>query len=51
MDLLIDFAVIEKHASRLQNVYTQHQWFDHVSEAVINGSCTIKFTEMQQLNF
>ena len=45
------FAVIEKHASKVEAVYTPHQWFDHVREAVMNASCRIEVTEMQQSNF
>ena len=45
------FAVIEKHASKVEAVYTPHQWFDHVCEAVMNASCRIEVTEMQQSNF
>ena len=45
------FAVIEKHASKVEAVYTPHQWFYHVREAVMNASCRIEVTEMQQSNF
>ena len=47
------FAVIEKHASKVEveAVYTPYQWFGHVREAVMNASCRIEVTEMQQSNF
>ena len=35
----------------IEAVYTPHQWFDHVREAVMNASCRIEVTEMQQSNF
>ena len=44
------FAVIEKHASRVEAVYTPQQWYGHVREAVIDASCRIEVTEMQQSN-
>ena len=43
--------MIEKHASKVEAVYTPHQWFDHVREAVMNASYRIEVTEMQQSNF
>ena len=43
--------MIEKHASKVEAVYTPHQWFDHVREAVMNAGYRIEVTEMQQSNF
>ena len=45
--------MIEKHASKVEveAVYTPYQWFDHAREAVMNASCRIEVTEMQQSNF
>ena len=45
------FTVIEKHASRVEAVYTPQQEYGHVREAVIDASCRIEVTEMQQSNF
>ena len=35
----------------VEAVYTPYQWFDHAREAVMNASCRIEVTEMQQSNF
>ena len=38
------FGVIECYCSRIENVYTPRQWYEHVQQA----SVRIKVTEMEQ---
>ena len=45
------FAVIEKHTSKLETVYTPQQWFDHVRKAATSPNCRIEVTEMPQSSF
>lgn len=41
------FGVIERHTSKLENVYTPRQWYDHVKQAAAG----IRVTEMEQSSF
>ena len=45
------FAVIEKHTSKVENVYVPSEWFDHVHDAVVNTMSRVEVLEMQQENF
>ena len=45
------FAVIEKYAKRIENVYTPGNWYQHVREAFVASEHKIEVVEMQQPSF
>ena len=42
------FGAIEKYLSRIENVYTPHEWYQHVKDSAINASSRVEVVEMQQ---
>lgn len=45
------FAVIEKYCSKIDTVYTPHQWYDHVRKAILSVESKVEVVEMDQNNF
>jgi hypothetical protein len=42
------FGAIEKYLSQIENVYTPHEWYQHVKDSAINASSRVEVVEMQQ---
>lgn len=45
------FTVIEKHTSKVENVYVPQQWFDHVRQATVSTEKKVDVTEMRLQRF
>lgn len=41
------FAVIEKYCSKVETVYTAHQWYKHVRKAIMSVEFKVEVVEMQ----
>ncbi len=46
-----NFAIIEKYADRLENVYLPEHWYKHVHDAVVRHDSKIQVVEMKQSDF
>lgn len=42
------FGTIEKHLSRVENVYTPQEWYQHVSNSAVTEKCKVHVIEMKQ---
>ena len=42
------FAIIEKHAERVEVVYTPEEWYQHVSESFVSSACKVHVIQMEQ---
>ena len=45
------FVVIEKHTSRVENVYLPSQWYDYVRDAVIEENSRLWLLKWNKINF
>ncbi len=45
------FGVIEKYLSRIENVYTPEEWYQHVKDSTITESLRVEVTKMYQQYF
>ena len=44
-------AIIEKHANKIENVFTPKDWKQHVCDAFVHSEYKVQVVEMQQSNF
>lgn len=45
------FPIIEKYCSKVESVFTPHQWYEHVRKAVVSVESKVEVVGMDQNDF